>query len=274
MTVQQWLQKQTKVLQSAGIETARLDCLVLLEDATKHDRAWLLAHPEQILQSAEIAKLKTWVERRAAHEPLAYIRGKAEFYGRLFAVTHEVLVPRPESEGIIDLLLAYVEHQATPTKDTAIVDVGTGSGCLAITAALELPTVQVSATDIDQACLTQAQYNAEQLGADCTFRQADLATDITPATDRLIVLANLPYVPTNYPINQAATHEPPRALFGGNDGLDLYRRLFEQITNYSLPVQAIITESLPEQHPSLAAIAAQYGYQLGQSTDLAQLFVV
>lgn len=274
MIIQQWLQEHTKTLQNAGVETARLDCLVLLEDVTGHDRAWLLAHMEHKLTSTQTETLGYYIERRAAHEPLAYIRGTAEFYGRPFAVTSDVIVPRPESEAMIDILLTYAKDQTLSTEDTTVIDVGTGSGCLAITAALELPEARIIATDVDQACLIQAQRNAQRLGANVTFRRADLLAGITSVTGRLIVLANLPYVPIGYPINQAAHHEPAKALFGGNDGLDLYRYLFEQAANRTLSAQAIITESLPEQHSPLVAIATQHGFHVGQSADLAQLFVI
>lgn len=278
MKLDKWLQGATTTLKNAGIETARLDCLVLLEDATKHDRAWLLAHPEHTLQPAEVAKLKTWIERRAAHEPLAYIRGKAEFYGYEFAVTSDVLVPRPESEAMIELLVSYLAtkkgHTAPPTH---LIDIGTGSGCLAITAKQALPHLIVAATDIDPVCLAVAQKNAQNLHTDITFHQADLLDSLSLAAfppAQTILLANLPYVPDKHPINRAATHEPPKALFGGDDGLDAYRQLFDQMMSRQFPASVLITESLASQHDTLAALALTYHYQLKASHDLAQLFIV
>src|SRR5260221_14788444 len=110
MLVNDWLAKATHKLELAGIGTARLDALVLLEDVTGRDRAWLLAHPEAKISANEAAKLEKLLNQRAKHLPLAYVRGKTEFYGREFVITPAVLEPRPESETMIDLLLQLVKQ--------------------------------------------------------------------------------------------------------------------------------------------------------------------
>lgn len=307
----------TAALESAEVSTARLDCLVLLEDATGKDRAWLLSHPEHELQGSEIKKLNNKVAQRAKHVPLAYIRGKAEFYGREFAVNAHTLVPRPETETIIDLLktlpLRHPDLSVLSARQAGLVsepvlsltgesmrgdtqssdepygsrlggrddsevviaDIGTGSGAIAITAKLELPNAQVIATDIDQNCLETAQTNTQTLGADITFLQGSLLQPVFNLkldTCNLILLCNLPYVPDNFQINTAATHEPRHALFGGPDGLDLYRKLFTQTANLSRPPQYILTEALPIQHKALAEIAKAADYSLEKTDDFIQLF--
>jgi release factor glutamine methyltransferase len=268
-SVENFLKASTQRLNEVGVNSARLDCLILLEDATGKGRAWLLAHPEYSLPDSLITSLDKKITRRAAHIPLAYIRSQVEFYGRTFLVNEHVLVPRPESENIIQLLLA-LELPTAPS----IVDVGTGSGALAITAKLELSQASVSATDIDQACLEMARQNATRLQAELSYFEMDLLAGMPQSPD--VVLANLPYVPDELEINQAAKHEPELALFGGPDGLDLYRRMFAQIDSFgddhtSRPLY-IITESLPSQHLALAAIAKEKGYDLRTVAEFIQVF--
>jgi len=264
MTVSSWLQAAKTQLESAGIATARLDSLILLEDETSKDRAWLLAYPEHTLQESEIKHLNTKLKQRGLHVPLAYIRGKAEFYRREFTVSEHTLVPRPETETMIDIL-----KQLDLQPGAQLFDIGTGSGCIAITAALELHNVQVSACDIDKRCLATAAVNATKLGAEVTFLESDLLESAQPCN---ILLANLPYVPDNFQINIAATHEPRRALFGGRDGLDLYRKLFEQLEASKWQPSYIIVESLPLQHEVLTEIAKAAGFALRKTDDFIQLF--
>lgn len=325
----------TNRLKSAEITTARLDVLVLMEDATGKDRAWLLAHPEFEPGTEIVDSLDTKLDQRARHIPLAYIRGKAEFYGREFIVNAHTLVPRPETETMIDLLkhISRLESDIMNWEDGArrrgsktrqrqdkttqasslvhtsegykvvwgktakrrvkpgapqstserrspndrnlhLIDVGTGSGAIAVTAKLELPEATVSAIDIDENCLEIARRNAEALGADVAFLHGNLLEPLAPnPTPQIsILLCNLPYVPDNFQINTAATHEPRHALFGGVDGLDLYRELFGQIAKDTDGPDYILAESLPPQHESLAAIAKVAGYTLSKTDDFIQLF--
>lgn len=264
MKIDQWLKHAQTQLSAAHIATARLDSLILLEDCLHRDRAWLLAHPETTLDDSQLASLAERLQARATHLPLAYIRGHSEFYGRTFEVNEHVLVPRPESEALINLLLSYADPYAH------IADVGTGSGALAITAALELPQSTVSATDIDPACLILAERNAANLQASVTWLHGNLLEPFTSSPD--VLLANLPYVPNAHPVNDAARHEPELALYGGSDGLDLYRTMFSQATSSPAPPTFVITESLTSQHQALQSIAEAAGYSLVTQQDLAQAF--
>jgi methylase of polypeptide subunit release factors len=339
MNVTEWIRDTTSQLDTADVPTARLDCLVLLEDETGHDRAWLLSHPEHTLQGSELKNLSTKVAQRAQHVPLAYIRGHAEFYGRRFAVNEHTLVPRPETETMIELLKRVrnmeadvatfqverrgrkpVKRQYTfekpqipsrlvKTKDgykvvwdrpsrpafqqptpplkgqslryhdeqLYLYDIGTGSGAIAITAKLEIPEAMVAAVDIDEACLRVTAQNAAELGADIHRNHGDLLEPLLPAwpeaPDALtILLCNLPYVPDDFSINTAASHEPERAIFGGPDGLDPYRRMFAQLNDAGLQASYILTESLPPQHTGLIGIAEAAGYRLQETDDFIQLF--
>lgn len=264
-TTSQWLTRATKKLETAGIGTARLDCLVLLEDIVGKDRAYLLAHPETELSAAQAQKLNTLLTRRACHEPLAYIREKTEFYGREFFINHSVLEPRPETETMIELLKKLLLPQGA-----VLVDIGTGSGAIAITAALELSNVSVMAVDIDPHCLEVARSNAERLNAHVAFQESNLLASLTSSSD--VILANLPYVPDTYHINEAAMEEPRIAIFGGPDGLDLYRKMFDQIDALQKKPQYILTESIPFQHHGLATIARKHGYIQDQKDDFIQVF--
>lgn len=270
ITLGSWLHDAEIHLKDAGVETARLDCLVLLSDELVRDKSWVLAHPEHQLEARQVKKLDTRIAHRARHTPLAYLRGHAEFYGRDFLVNADVLVPRPESEDMIGLL-----EQIMTDEIEMIYDIGTGSGALAITAKLEFPRAAIVAIDIDNACLATAQNNAKRLCADITLLQGDLLEPIQKAVSgkqKAIILANLPYVPIDYPINKAAAHEPKLALYSGTDGLDHYRKLFAEAAAFTAAPAHIITESLFTQHEALVSIAAQHGYRLTSAKDLAQLF--
>jgi release factor glutamine methyltransferase len=268
MTTDNWLRSATNTLTQAGIETARLDSLVLLENILSRDRSWILAHAEDDISEADSEALNKFIVQRSSHYPLAYITHKAYFYNAQFFVNDHVLIPRPESEAIIEVL------QTLPKIALhTIIDVGTGSGALAITAKCIFPKSNVIALDIDPKCLKVAMYNAKSLKTDIVFVQSDLLTSL-PATQtgNSILLANLPYVPDNYSINDSAKSEPELAIFGGNTGLEIYARLFRQIGDSTSKVEYIITESLPIQHLGLISIAEQAGYDCTATNDFVQLF--
>ncbi len=264
MNSKKWLETATKQLESAGIGSARLDCLILLEDILNKDRAHLLAHPEIKLSPEQQKQLAAQLKRRAGHEPLAYIRGRIEFFGRDFLVNKNVLVPRPESETMIELLKDLtLDHPK-------IADIGTGSGALGITAALEIHGAQVDLCDIDPLALAIASENCKLHSLDLPCLEENLLA--SPARSYEVILANLPYVPDNFTINQAAMIEPKHAIFGGPDGLDLYRTFWQQIKDMPSGPRFVLTESLPPQHQKLAEIAEKAGYRAVETADFIQLF--
>lgn len=273
MTVHYWLKNATHFLQSRSIITARLDCMVLLEDTLRTDRALLLAEPTTEMTDAQVAHLQKLLIRRSKHEPLAYIRGRSEFYGRQFVVKAGVLEPRPESETIISLLKGLAAVGKLPCDNygkTYLADVGAGSGALGITAHLELPGMVVELLEIDQTAADIAKTNVDLLTPSVRVVLSDLLLASTQAND--VLLCNLPYVPDDYPINKAASFEPPIALFGGTDGLDLYRRLFKEVGILQKQPLFILTEVLPAQQANLQTIAAATGYKQITSDDFIQLF--
>ena len=293
MKLNDWVKSATDKLTSANIATARLDCMVILEDITAKDSSQLLAHPETLLQGATLEQLDQMVERRVCHEPLAYIRGKTEFYGRECIWNAPTFEPGPETETMIVLLKQVVEDGRWKVEDdTAVIDTGTGSGCIGITAKLELPYLNVLATDLSNECLVVAKQNAKKHSANVKFYRGNLlealpspifpfesepegsslrVEDHLPFS-KFAILANLPYVPDSHTINQAAMFEPPIAIFGGPDGLDLYRQLFSQINDLPKKPQFVLTESLPTQHKSLEIIADHCNYKLQKSEDFIQVF--
>ena len=275
-TVSQWLNQATNFLEASGVGTARLDALVLLCDSLDKDRAHLLAHPELKLTREQQAKLLKLLNRRSRHEPLAYIRGKTEFYGRSFKVTHTVLEPRPESETMIEQLLNLEDGRwkMVGGRDLLVIDVGTGSGALAVTAKLEMPISQVFAIDIDPECLKIATQNASKHSASIKCINSDLLSEFPspPTKSGVVILANLPYVPDSYQINDAAMHEPRQAIFGGADGLELYRMMFNQLDTWRYVPLYVFTESLPFQHEELQNIASTHKFRTLAEEDFIQVF--
>lgn len=264
MTTDDAVRTLTKTLSRAGIETARLDVLILLEDVLNTNRTQLLAESDYRLTDSEFRAVSKLVQKRAQDIPLAYLRHKVEFYGRQFYVDHHVLVPRPESESIIDLL------KGLDFAKPSVADIGTGSGALGITAALELPGANISLLDVDSGALAVAHKNARTHNVVVHSVQSDLLANTNELYN--VLLCNLPYVPKNMLVNKAAGYEPRLALFGGVDGLDLYRRLFEQLNERADQPRYVLCESFPSQHHDLAQIARQAGYLLQRTQDFGQLF--
>ncbi len=254
MTIADWLANSTE-------QISRLDAeLLLIHFLNVPDRSHLAAHADDTIPN--IDALNKLANRRADGEPLAYILGYREFYGRNFFVTPDVLVPRPETETIIDFVKAL-----QPDK---ILDIGTGSGCIAITCALELPKAQVSAIDISDDALRIAQKNAAHHGATINFHKSDLLNDYQPEPGALIV-ANLPYVDTNWDWlnHQSLDHEPNLALYAEQGGLELIYRLIDQ---YPANAAGLILESDPSQHRSITDYARKRNLTLIEYQDYIQYY--
>lgn len=268
MTYDQWLRHAIEQCTKANIDTARLDALILLEHATATPRATILAHPETVIDQSVMRQLNTYLKQRVDGMPIAYIMCKKEFFGRNFIVTPDVLIPRPESETIITTLKKYCSDELpTPIK---LLDVGTGSGCLAITAKLEMPKLRVWACDISRSALSVAKHNAETQHADVTFFVSDLLVASDDKFD--IIVANLPYVPTTLAVSNEVLTEPNIAVFSGSDGLDTIRRFFAQVNTNLAKGGVVLLESLVIQHSKVADIATTHGLQLKETEDLIQVF--
>ena len=266
MQINGWIKASTKKLQDSDISTAQLDAELLLADRLNKDRSWLHAHPDFILQRSDLYILKEQIERRMNHEPIAYIRGRQEFYGREFEVSPDTLTPRPETETMVEIALDLLKNNSIQS----VADIGTGSGCIAISIDLEPKTsADIAGYEISKPAIEIAKKNVATLGSKVKIIENDITKDSKPWRDAELIVANLPYVPTDFKINTAATYEPDFAIFGGQDGLDYYRILFDQLSNKN---KYILAESLPPQHKGLQEIAMQNTYKLIQTQDLIQLF--
>jgi release factor glutamine methyltransferase len=243
-TVDALLTEAVTRLRTAGSETARLDAEVLLGHVLGIDRTGVIAHPEAPVGDGSAQRYREALERHEAGEPVAYIRGVKEFHGLAFATDSRALIPRPETERLVDLAELEVVQRLTgaPRPDRApglrVLDVGTGSGAIAITLATllarrrMLDAVEIVATDISAKALELARENTvgHALGERITFEEADL----TPGSSMErwdLVLANLPYVRSEVmsSLPAATTFEPPLALDGGPDGLAVMRRLLDRL---------------------------------------------
>jgi release factor glutamine methyltransferase len=216
VTLKTALLQGQKLLQQAGVGEPRLTAEVLLAHATQRDRVWLTAHAHEELIELWWIHYGRYLHQRSSGVPTQYITGRQEFYGRDFRVTPDVLIPRPETEHLIEAALRV--------KAATMLDIGTGSGAIAITLALET-AAQVSATDVSASALAVAMTNAQRLGANVRWLECDLL----PEGERFdLILSNPPYVAIadrETLQREVRDHEPALALFAGEDGLDVYRRL-------------------------------------------------
>ncbi len=265
MTIAGWLVNSMVKLQQAGVPNGRTDCLVLLADLFGKDKSWVHAHPELELDQLQQRELNYKLQKRQKRIPLAYIRGFSEFYGRKFTVNSNVLIPRPESESFIELL-KFLNFESA-----RIADIGTGSGCLGVSAALELPDAKVDLYDIDAATLAVAGHNAAQYELKPGIFESDLLNNLQPEKYD-IFLANLPYVPEGLITSPEIKQEPAEALFSGPKGLDHYNKFWDQAGGLKTKPKYILTESLEEQHGPLEELAIKNGYKLLKTAVLVQLF--
>jgi release factor glutamine methyltransferase len=248
----------------AGIDAdeAALDAEVLARHVLRWDRATLVARwPEAAPESFD-ERFQTLITRRASREPVAYIIGHREFWDLEFEVTPDVLIPRPETELIIEETLRYARERCAPRE---IVDVGTGSGCIAIALARELPSAHITATDISIGALDVARRNAERHGVAQRIRlvNADLVDDVAPAD---LIVSNPPYIPAGDAASlqpEVAQHEPAAALFGGpGDGLELVRRLLASAAAHLADEGRLMIEFGFGQEAPLREAARDAGWQV------------
>jgi release factor glutamine methyltransferase len=265
MTIAEWLVDAMVKLHKAGVQDGRTDCLLLLADLFQKDKSWIHAHPETELDGLQVKELNYRLAKRQKRIPLAYIRGYIEFYKRRFTVNTHVLIPRPESESFINLLLQLQLETAM------LADIGTGSGCLGITAALEMPDATVDMYDLDPQALAVAQYNAAQYSLDLQYKQSDILVEIG-SKKYDVLMANLPYVPDSLPVEPELSREPSTALFSGNDGMTHYQKFWMQAAGLDHKPKYILTESLEDQHEQMVRLALDAGYLLSETEVLVQVF--
>ena len=252
--------------QSIPLSEARLLLGTLLEK----NLAWLEAHRDDELPEAIVPRFVDWVTRRAAGEPVAYLLGSREFYGRDFAVSPAVLIPRHETELLMELALAKL---STLAKDASpsLLDLGTGSGCIAITLALEAPYAQVTAVDASPQALVVAQQNAATLDARVEFREGSWFEPLSGSRFDLIV-SNPPYIKANDPhlAQGDVRFEPPSALASGPDGLADIRAIIATAPSYLKSGGWLLFEHGYDQAEAMVAVMEQGGFSaIEQHRDLA-----
>lgn len=270
-TVADWLAEATRQLVFADIPSARLDAELLLAHTLRKPRTWLHGHGDETLSERHREIANARLDLRLDRVPVAYIIGHKEFYGRMFKVTTATLIPRPESESLIALLNEALprNHSLLP-EALKVVDVGTGSGILGITAKLEHPELDVTLLDISRHSLTVAQDNAATLNAEVSSLQSDLLTSYPFIAD--VIIANLPYVNPEWERSPETNHEPAEALFATNNGLSLIFELLIQSKEKLAYGGKLILEADPEQHPAIIKEATKYGLILVKIDGYGLLF--
>lgn len=270
-TVNSWLSSATAQLSGAGIASARLDAELILSHTLRQPRTWLHGHADEPLEPRTVEIANARLDLRLDRVPIAYIIGHKEFYGHTFKVTTATLIPRPESEAVLALLTKAVPKNLNLTgEQLKLVDVGTGSGNLGISAKLAHPELNITLIDISRHALKIAAENAQQLGAEVDTLQSDLLTGY-PFTAN-IVIANLPYVNPEWERSPETNHEPASALFADNNGLALMLKLLIQTKSKLALGGSLILEADPEQHSALQKEAAHYGLILQETNGYALLF--
>lgn len=268
--IRSWLTLATNKLTACKITTARLDAELLLAHCLDISRLDLLTHDDAILTEDVLVKVNALLLRRANREPLAYIFGYKEFYGRKFIVTPDVLIPRPESETTIDLLKKIPLHAYTYA-----VDVGTGSGCLGLTAKRECPAIATMAlSDISYKALTVAKRNNRS-----AFHLKNVQYHISDLLEYWldngltyvdVIIANLPYVDRSWKRSPETDYEPALALFADNQGTSLVNRLIEQSRNVLKSRGYLLLEADPEQHTTIV----EHGRNNGLLLEAIQDYIV
>ena len=250
MNISTWLKNANKMLKDIGIESSRLDAELLLAETIRKPRTYLHAHLDEEIDPRRIDIANARLDLRLERVPLAYIIGYKEFYGRKFRVSPAVLVPRPETEDLITLFLNLTESEIMPKT---VIDIGTGSGAIGITIALERPQFRVIVSDINADALQIAKRNSEDLEAKVTIvRQSLLSGHIEPLD---YILANLPYVDRLWETSPEVRYEPDQALYAKDGGLALINTLISQSTNHLNPNGLLILEADPVQHSKIIQTA-------------------
>ena len=265
--IKDWLHTATAELVAADIPSAKLDAEIILGHTLRCSRTYLHAHDDELLTARQREIADARLRLRLDRVPVAYIIGHKEFYGRIFRVTPATLIPRPESEMIITLLKEYAAQTKLDLHNTTerLVDVGTGSGCLGITAKCELPELDVTLIDVSRHALTVATNNASRLGAEVQILRSNLLSDYPFAAN--YILANLPYVDEQWERSPEIDHEPALALFADDEGLDLIYKLLDQAPSRMTPNGLMFIEADPRQHAAIIKAAKNRGLTHQKSRD-------
>lgn len=255
MIISEWLKIATKSLKTANIPSARLDAELILANTLRKNRTYLHAHLDEEIDPRRFDIANARLDLRLDRVPIAYILGYKEFYGRRFTVSPSVLIPRPESEDLISL---FLELTASEIAEKVLIDVGTGSGCLGITAKLERSNLSVILSDISKPALNIAEKNANALNADVHIQQQSLLNGQLKPVD--YIFANLPYVDKNWDVSPELQYEPEIALFAEDEGLKLILQLISQAPRYLTSEGLLFIEADPQQHNRIIDEAVKNGF--------------
>jgi release factor glutamine methyltransferase len=255
---------------TAGLDRLDAQMLVLLALARDpHDRAWLLSHDDAILSDSQTEQLTRLQLRRLAGEPMAYLTGWQEFHGLRLAVDPRVLVPRADTETLVDWALDCLRHGMPRQAATRVLDLGTGSGAIALALAAAHPQAEVHAVDLSGGALAVAQGNAQSLGLAVQFHQGSWFAPVAGQQFDLIV-ANPPYIVEGDPHMAALRHEPRCALTAGTDGLDDLRRIASEAPGHLAAGGWLLLEHGHDQSHAVRQLLAQAGFTaIDSRTDLA-----
>ena len=246
MTVGEAVRQGTWHLKRNRIRCPRLDAELMLGSILGRPRAYLLAHPGMRLASGQAARWESWLRKRGEHYPLQYLLGNQEFYGRSFAVGPGVLIPRPETELLVDVCLERLDGMAQPNP--RVLDVGTGSGVIAVTLAAERQGARVTATDVSRRALAVARKNATRHGCESRveFLEGRTLSALAGRPGRWdLVVSNPPYVATadcGTVDRSVAAYEPCEAVFAGRDGMEMYEALLEGCPSVMEPSAPLVVE--------------------------------
>jgi release factor glutamine methyltransferase len=258
IAVGDWLVEAEKVLAQAKVPSAHLDAGLLLatamgvQEGKTIDRSQVYARAGAKLDNDTLELADSLLERRKKREPMAYITEKKEFYGREFAVTNAVLIPRPETETIIEIV------KLLPLKAPRIADVGTGSGVIGITLAMELPDAKVTLGDISSSAYEVASYNMRVLGVGGKLVQSNLLKDFFGTYD--LIIANLPYIDRTWEVSPETAYEPERALYASDEGLFYIKKLLQEAKSKLAKNGLVIVEADERQHKKLIEFAQRNDY--------------
>ena len=262
LSIADFLAISTKTLSNAGIASARLDSELILAHILRRSREWLLAHDATALTQPQQQQARQLLLQRTQRQPIAYLTGRRDFYGHIFLVNEQVLVPRPESEAILAILDELMQDNHFRT----MLDVGTGSGCLATSIKLAHSNLTVSACDISESALLVARRNAARLlpsGQQIKFYQSDLLSNL-PVNSRFdLIVANLPYLsPGENGLSPELAFEPAIALYADDDGLSLIKQLITTAPAHLTPRGYLLLEMNTDQIEAVASYATDYRYQV------------
>jgi len=268
-TIGQWLSEATGRIQKSGSPTAAMDARLLLCEVVGLTSAGVVSQVRDTLHPSLIEPLTTSLERRLAGEPVHRILGWREFYGRRFTVSEDTLIPRPDTETVIDVALEHIPDNGVSYR---ALDLGTGSGVIAVTLAAELAEISVAAVDISEDALATAKMNARKLGVEhrVEFAKSDVFENVQDTFD--LIVSNPPYIP-NGEIdslhNEVRFHDPIAALAGGTDGLDFYRAIFAKGRSHLVDHGSVIVEIGAGQHDAVCRIARENEFAiLGVISDI------